>query len=98
MPPRRYLVERYLPGLTAAELPELAARLATAATEAGEDVLYLGSTFLADEESCFCQFEASSADAVERACARAGIPFARVRPCVSVAAAAAPRGGTRNGP
>ena len=32
----------------------------------GVDVPYRGSTFLPDEEACFCRFEACDADAVRR--------------------------------
>jgi hypothetical protein len=75
------MVERYLPGVTAEELDEAGERLAAAArhlaTE-GVDVRYAGSTFLPEEESCFCAFEAASADAVRRACGLAGVSFARV--------------------
>jgi hypothetical protein len=78
---RRYVVERYLPGSRPEEVGAESALLAAAAVEAaaaGEDVRYLGSMFLAEEESCFCQFEAASRDSVERVCRRAGVPFARI--------------------
>jgi hypothetical protein len=75
------MVERYLPGVTAQELDEAGERLAAAArrlaTE-GVAVRYSGSTFLPEEESCFCTFDAASADDVRRACGLAGISFARV--------------------
>lgn len=77
----QFVVERYLPGAREEEVGREAGLLAAAATELageGEDVRYLGSTFLAEEESCFCQFEARSRDEVERACRRAGILFARI--------------------
>ena len=76
-----YLVEQYLPGVTARELEEASARLADAATELaadGVDVRYISSTFIPEEESCFCRFEAGHANDVRRACERAGIALARI--------------------
>ena len=76
-----YLVERYLPGITPDELARARERLrgaAAALRTAGQPVRYLGSTFVPQEESCFCQFEASSAELVERACRNADVPFARI--------------------
>jgi hypothetical protein len=75
------MVERYLPGITSAELDEASARLAVASAELnadGADVRYLGSTFVPEEESCFCRFESADADDVRRACERAGVSFARI--------------------
>ncbi len=78
---RTFLVERYLPGISVDELRAAAAR-ASAATAAmaaeGARVRYLGSTFLPDEETCFCQFEAPSAEAVAQVNELAEIPFARI--------------------
>jgi hypothetical protein len=76
-----YMVERYLPGITTGQLDEASARLAAASEELAEGglhVRYLGSTFVPDEESCFCRFESADADGVRRACERAGVPFARI--------------------
>jgi hypothetical protein len=78
---RRYMVERYLPGMTARELDDASARLAATAEELaaqGVRVRYAGSTYVPKEESCFCRFEASSREVVERACERARLPFARI--------------------
>jgi uncharacterized protein DUF4242 len=75
------MVERYLPGITPAELDEATARLAAASAELsanGAEVRYLGSTFVPEEESCFCRFESADADDVRRACERAGVSFARI--------------------
>jgi Nickel responsive protein SCO4226-like len=77
----RYMVERYLPGITAAELDDVSRRLAAASRElaaGGIDVKYFGLTFVPEEESCFCRFESASAGDVHRACRRAGVPFARI--------------------
>ena len=75
------MVERYLPGVTAAQLDEAGARLAAAARELAADgvgVRYLGSTFVPEEESCFSRFEGADGDAVRSACERAGVAFARI--------------------
>ena len=39
---------------------------------------YVDSTFIPDEESCFCRFESVDAASVRRACEQAGVPFARI--------------------
>ena len=78
---RTYIVERYLPGVTAGQLEEASARLAAAAEELtmqGIAVRHTGSTFVPEEESCFCRFEGASAADVRRACEKAGISFARI--------------------
>ena len=78
---KKYLVERYLPGATDGQLEEAGKRLAAAAEHlaaAGIEVRYVGSSFVPEEESCFCRFEGASADAVRRACEQAGISFARI--------------------
>jgi hypothetical protein len=76
-----YMVEQYLPGISADQLDEATARLAAAALELtaeGCEVRYIGSTFIPTEESCFCKFESRKADDVRRACERARVPFARI--------------------
>jgi Nickel responsive protein SCO4226-like len=78
---RKYMVERYLPGMSARELDDASARLAATAQELaaeGARVRYAGSTYVPKEESCFCRFEASSRAVVERVCERARLPFARI--------------------
>lgn len=78
---KRFMVERYLPGMTAREVDEASARLAATAEELaaeGIGVRYAGSTYLPEEQSCFCRFEASSREVVERVCNRAYLPFARI--------------------
>lgn len=71
------MVERYLPGVTAEQFAETRRRIAAAAHSV-RSVRYLGSTFVPEEESCFCRFEGSTADAVRRACEASGVPFARI--------------------
>jgi hypothetical protein len=76
---QEYMVEQYLPGVTARERDEAGVRLAAAADElSGQGVRYLGSTFVPDEDSCFSRFEASSRDLVQHVCDRAQLPVARI--------------------
>ena len=69
-----YLVERYLPGRDRAWLEVALARLRGRRTKAA----YLGSTYVAEDETCFCRFEAETADDVRDANEIAGVPFARI--------------------
>lgn len=78
---KKFMVERYLPGVTTGQLDESSARLAAAARELAADgvgVRYLGSTFVPEEESCFSRFEGGDGAAVRDVCERAGIAFARI--------------------
>jgi hypothetical protein len=84
-----YMVERYLPGFSAEEMRAAVARAQGACEEMqahGIAVRYLGSAFIAEEEACFCQFEAPSAAVVEEANRLAEIPFARVVEAVPIRA------------
>ena len=74
-----YVVERYLPGLTRAELLQGLARL-----ERTSEARYLGSTVVLEDEACFCQFEAASEAAVAEANRRAGLSFDRIVPALTV--------------
>ena len=76
-----YLVERYLPGLTAADVRAAIQRATAVAEEMAADgipIRLLTSAFIAEEEACFCQFEAPSREAVAAANERAAFPFARI--------------------
>jgi hypothetical protein len=78
---KKYMVERYLPGVTAGQLDEASERLAAVAgrlAAQGVEIRYVGSTFVPEEESCFCRFEGASADVVRLACERADVRFARI--------------------
>lgn len=78
---RSYLVERYLPGLSADEVRAAIRRLRTVVgqmTEEGTTIRYLSGAYVAEEESCFCQFIAPSREAVAVANERAAFPFARI--------------------
>lgn len=90
-----YVVERYLPGVAPDELEGLFTRLARATRELREEgtpVRYLGSTIVPGDESCFCQFEAPSEQAVAEANRRAAAPFDRIVAGVSVVATAGKEG------
>jgi hypothetical protein len=86
-----YVVERYLPGVSRAELERELTRLDEATR--GTAVRYLGSTIVPDDEACLCQFEGPSAEAVAEANRRAGVPFDRIVAAVAVAGAPGREGG-----
>jgi Protein of unknown function (DUF4242) len=76
-----YLVERYLPGLSRADLELALERLGRVAEELqreGTEVRYLGSTIVPADEACFCQFEAPSRAVVEELNERAKLRFDRI--------------------
>ncbi len=75
------MVERYLPGMTANELDSISARLVGATQKLalhGVAVRYVSSSFVPEEESCFCKFEGRTADDVRLVCQEAGLPYARI--------------------
>jgi len=77
-----YLVERYLPGPEVAAAAErLDVATARMASE-GISVRYLGTTYVPNDETCFCEFEAPSAEVVEQVNERANAPYARILPAV----------------
>lgn len=76
-----YLVERYLPGLTAADVHAAIRRMSAVAEEMaaeGMPIRYVTSAFIPEEDACFCQFEAPSREAVAAASDRAAFPYARI--------------------
>jgi hypothetical protein len=80
-----YLVERYLPDVGTAELSSLAARLEHASASLcrdGTPVRYIDSTFMPEEESCFCRFEAPSLHVTALVNRLAHAPYARI--CAAV--------------
>ena len=81
-----YVVERYLPGLSRSDLLRGLLRLEQGSEEAerGTDVRYLDSTIVLRDEACFCRFEGPSSDAVAEVNRRAGLPFDRIVPAVTV--------------
>lgn len=78
---RVFVVERYLPALTAEGVRAHAQQEedALAAVVGVEDeVRHLRTTYLLDEELCFSLFDARSLDAVRQANALAGMPYERI--------------------
>lgn len=76
-----YLVERYLADIDAQELHALPSRLEAAAAQlraGGTEIAYLDTTFLPEDEYCFCRFEAASLHATELANRIAGVPYSRI--------------------
>ncbi len=84
----RYMVERYLPGITADQLSAAAARAKSTTaqmTQEGVPVRYLRSTFIPGEEKCFCLFDGPSVDVIKQANEQAEIPFERIVEAVHIA-------------
>ena len=82
-----YLVERYLPGLSEAEVRAGLARAKLACAElraAGTEIHYRGSIFLPLEEACFCRFDGDRPEAVAEANERAGLAYARITAGVAI--------------
>jgi hypothetical protein len=82
-----YLVERYLPGLSEADVRCALSRADVACAElraAGTDIRYRGSIFLALEEACFCRFDSDRAEAVTEVNQRAQLAFARISPGMAI--------------
>ena len=75
-----YFVERYLPGRDRAWLEAALARI----PRARNGVVYLGSTYVPSDDSCFSRFEAESADDVRDVNEIAGVPFARIVAAVEI--------------
>jgi hypothetical protein len=76
-----YLVERYLPGVSEAELRVALSRLEEACAElsaSGDPVRYVGSMFLPEEETCFCRLDGDSPGTAAKANEIAQLPFARI--------------------
>jgi hypothetical protein len=94
-----YLVERYLPGLSEAEVRAGLTRAQAVCAElrsAGIEVHYRGSIFLPLEEACFCRFDGDRSETVADVNHRARLPFARITPGLAIApgepVAIAPKG------
>ena len=84
----KYMVERYLPGITTDQLAAAAGRAKSTTaqmSQEGTPVRYLRSTFVPGEEKCFCLFEGPSAEEVRQANERAEIPFERIVEALHIA-------------
>lgn len=87
-----YLVERYIPRAAGGQLAELAASEAAAGqTVDSGTVRYLAVTLVPDDELCYCLFEATSIQAVQRAHELARIPCERIVEAFHATAPAYPR-------
>jgi Protein of unknown function (DUF4242) len=76
-----FVVERYLPAVSPEELAATVARDRRAAediTADGIPVRHLLTIHVPSDESCFCLFDAPSADALREAQERWGIGFERI--------------------
>jgi hypothetical protein len=76
-----FLVEAYHPRTHPQELAALTRRaqaVARATAADGEQVRYLRTTFVPEDETCFHVFESPSSKAVEDLCRRAALTFDRV--------------------
>lgn len=79
-----YVVERYLPGLSRSDLLRGLSRLERAAEREESGVRYLDSTIVLRDEACYCRFEGPTEAAIAEANRRAGLPFDRIVPAVTV--------------
>lgn len=78
---RAYLVERYILGITWADVVDSAARIereAVTLRNNGTDLRWRGSLLIPSDEAVFCVFESESADVVREAHRRAGVAVSRV--------------------
>jgi len=76
-----FMVERDLPGITAAQLGDAqraAIEASRAFTARGQSVRYVRSTFVPGDSRCMCLFEAASPELVRDVNEAAGLPFSRV--------------------
>ena len=88
-----YLVERYLPDVTVNSVFDAAARLRRIAVGAG--VRYLWCGFVEEEETCFCLFEAPSAETLVDLNKKVDFDFAHIFPVTLGADASARRSRSR---
>lgn len=76
-----YLVERYVPRATGAQLAEIVRTAQAAAGQAGDSpgaIRCLAVTLVPGDELCYCLFEAPTIEAVRQAHERAQIPRERI--------------------
>ncbi len=78
-----FLVERYVPSIDVETLSQLINRVASACAT-GHDVRHLHSTFVPDDDTCFCVFHASSIEAVQAVNEVAHFPVDRISAAVSL--------------
>lgn len=81
--PKAFLVERYVPGITGAQLAEVERRLRRAVRDlagAGAKIRLVSSAFVPAEEVVLSVFEASAEETVIEANTRCGAHIDRVQP------------------
>jgi Protein of unknown function (DUF4242) len=82
-----YFVERYMPGVPGPEIERALVPLGPVTEQMrfeGTVVTWRGSIIVAQDEACFCRFDAPSDAAVAEANRRARIAFDRILPAVAV--------------
>lgn len=82
-----YLVERYWPGVSQADLAAAvlrARRSAATMLRQGKRVRYVQATLVPDQETVLCLIEAESAELVAELNERARIPYDRIAEAVAV--------------
>jgi hypothetical protein len=82
-----YVVERYLPGMVAADIVsalDQVERTAAKMRDEGTPIRYLGSTIVSQDEACLCQFDAPSEAVVVDLNQRAGLRVDRIVSGVAV--------------
>jgi hypothetical protein len=78
-----YLVELYLPSVgSLSAAAEDARRVERLAALEGDELRYVRTYFVAEDETCFHVFQACSRDAVAEASRRAGLEDARITEAV----------------
>ncbi|CAN5622412.1 DUF4242 domain-containing protein [soil metagenome] len=76
-----YMVERELPGISMEQLADAqqaAIKTGEQFTAEGKNVRYIRTTFVPNESSCMCLFEADNAELVKEVNETAQIPFTRI--------------------
>jgi hypothetical protein len=94
-----YLVEHYWPGVTVEAFRGATERVRAAAAamaREGAYIRFLHSTMVPADEAAFCAFDATSAELVEQAYARAGVRFERLVETVELPGSKEPSGGLRS--
>ena len=82
-----YIVERYLAGVSSADIERLLRPLARVAAELrgeGVPVRYVDSVIVVEDESVLCRFDGPSEPAVRELNRRAGVAFDRIVPAIVV--------------